>query len=443
MDTELSKVGLSAKGLGNVFSSCSDENFTFAVGRERYVVPKSLAQYISPTISQIQRSDATFNELVVDENDDEGQKFGLIMNLAKGQRIELSPVDALSLTGYAEKLGNSELFGKFSKIANVKMDSSTAIDILRSKIKWGMDREIEREFVASHLLEYGVRDLLRIPLDELEIIFSSKHLRIETESHLFALVQELVDEGGEDYEILYENVLFDYLDEEDMVKFVELIPITHVSGTLWEAIGRRLVLKVAPKTFDAARFAKGTVPFTNDPFDGIAAYLRRESGKNPVSIGVIDVECLSGNPYPEKLFDPNWKCYWSTKDAPGQWIAFKFPKHLVHLTEYTLKSANSKKGWNHLKSWVIEGSNDGENWTEIDRREDNNDLNGKGNVMTWRCENPMRARIIRLRQIGKNHRGTDDLQLNAIEFFGQLTERENSECWINTDPVREAVVIGA
>jgi hypothetical protein len=98
----------------------------------------------------------------------------------------------------------------------------------------------------------------------------------------------------------------------------------------------------------------------------------------------------------------------------------------LYVTEYTLKSPNNKAGWNHLKSWVLEGSDDGENWDEIDRREANNDLNGRSKVKTFTCQQPAKVRKLRLRQIGKNHHNADDIQLSGVEFFGRLFNAELS-----------------
>ena len=36
---------------------------------------------------------------------------------------------------------------------------------------------------------------------------------------------------------------------------------------------------------------------------------------------------------------------------------------------YTVRSCEDSTGDHHLKSWVIEVSNDGSSWEEIDRRE--------------------------------------------------------------------------
>jgi hypothetical protein len=153
---------------------------------------------------------------------------------------------------------------------------------------------------------------------------------------------------------------------------------------------------------------------------GIAAYFRKKTGENPVKGGLINVSYLTGNPYCDKLFEKDWKCYWSSGNSAGQWIAFNFPKHAVVVTDYTLKSPNIKKGWNHLKNWVIEGTMDGVEWFEIDRREGCEDLNGSGKVATWKCQQPRKVRTVRIRQIGKNHRNLDDIQLSGVEFFGRV-----------------------
>jgi hypothetical protein len=67
---------------------------------------------------------------------------------------------------------------------------------------------------------------------------------------------------------------------------------------------------------------------------------------------------------------------------------------------------------------VIEGSIDGSNWIEIDRRDNNNELNGKNISHQFEVSHPDEFQIIRLRQIGKNHAGYDYLTFCAFEVFG-------------------------
>jgi hypothetical protein len=57
---------------------------------------------------------------------------------------------------------------------------------------------------------------------------------------------------------------------------------------------------------------------------------------------------------------------------------------------------------------------------EIDRRENNNELNGKEVVKTFAVSRPGSFGRIRLRQTGLNHDGNNLLVLCAFELFGGI-----------------------
>ena len=99
------------------------------------------------------------------------------------------------------------------------------------------------------------------------------------------------------------------------------------------------------------------------------------------------------------------------------WICFDFKDKTVRLTKYSVKSG----GCHYLHDWVIEGSNDGSNWQELDRR-NTQDLNEKFIAKTCECSRASgnSFRYLRLRQMGKNSGGNDQIQLSEIEFFGIL-----------------------
>jgi hypothetical protein len=84
-------------------------------------------------------------------------------------------------------------------------------------------------------------------------------------------------------------------------------------------------------------------------------------------------------------------------------------------THYTIRSER-------LKSWVIEGSTDQINWTEIDRQNANENLNADHSVATFPVANAVECCFIRLTQAGKNRLGNDQLVIWAFEIFGTLFE---------------------
>jgi hypothetical protein len=86
-----------------------------------------------------------------------------------------------------------------------------------------------------------------------------------------------------------------------------------------------------------------------------------------------------------------------------------------------------------LKSWLVEGSLDGESWTEIDRQTDRTVWSDSGDLVTssFTVSTPMECRFIRLTQIGKNSYpanqwdsgvGQYRLRIRNVEFFGTLYE---------------------
>jgi hypothetical protein len=71
---------------------------------------------------------------------------------------------------------------------------------------------------------------------------------------------------------------------------------------------------------------------------------------------------------------------------------------------------------------VIEGSNDGSSWVEVDRRSNTRDLDGSSLTKTFPVCRSAEFQMIQLRQIGKNSAGNDVLAFSCLEIFGSLTE---------------------
>jgi hypothetical protein len=160
------------------------------------------------------------------------------------------------------------------------------------------------------------------------------------------------------------------------------------------------------------------------PFDGIISYLTRKHGGNVHEKGIVTITSKS-DMYDDpqyamhgdvrtyfKVADLTSDSYFISKDAPGQWICWDFHELRVRPTHYTIKSM-------FLKSWVVESSLDGDAWTTIDRKTDNDDFKSLGTA-SFDVSHSAECRFIRLTQTGKNHSGKDWLRIHAVEFFGTL-----------------------
>jgi hypothetical protein len=109
--------------------------------------------------------------------------------------------------------------------------------------------------------------------------------------------------------------------------------------------------------------------------------------------------------------------------SPNNWICYDFRDRRIAPTHYTIRSEyDDRSNSINLRSWAVEVSNDGRNWQQIDRRENNRDLNGYNLTKTFAVQKEEMGRYVRLVNIGRNHHGTNALCLTAWELFGTLVE---------------------
>jgi hypothetical protein len=184
--------------------------------------------------------------------------------------------------------------------------------------------------------------------------------------------------------------------------------------------------------------------------DGIIAHLTRECGGNVHDHDVVDITCGSfeeetqspnshsgvydNDPkYAAKnaadlesglLFDSPYRK--KKEDIPhtkNNWICYDFKEKRIVLTHYAIRTNINGPGNAHLKSWLVETSADGENWREVAREENNQQLNnGSRFTATFAVAGGGECPFIRLVNIGRNHYGNDCLNISAWEIFGSLIE---------------------
>ena len=129
--------------------------------------------------------------------------------------------------------------------------------------------------------------------------------------------------------------------------------------------------------------------------------------------------------YTKNLLDFNQdNIYASKPEDQTAWICFDFKNMKIELSHYSIKSHNSSPGYNHIKNWVIEISDDGKEWTKIDEHSNYTELNGRSIIKTFKISQKHFSRFIRLRNNGEFYGCNNGfcLCLNSIEFYGQLQE---------------------
>jgi hypothetical protein len=95
----------------------------------------------------------------------------------------------------------------------------------------------------------------------------------------------------------------------------------------------------------------------------------------------------------------------------NHWLCYDFKMRRVAPTHYAVRTNSdippAQFHGFHLKSWLVEVSEDGQNWREADHKEDNEDLDGESRTRTFAVAGEHVCRFIRLVQIGTNHSGDD------------------------------------
>jgi hypothetical protein len=92
----------------------------------------------------------------------------------------------------------------------------------------------------------------------------------------------------------------------------------------------------------------------------------------------------------------------------------------IAVTHYFLRSNGDGVNGKHLRSWVIEVSQDGSNWNEIDRQENHDGLKGPNQSYVFEVRSIVETRFIRIRMIDSNWQGNQHLYFRVFEVFGGI-----------------------
>ena len=164
-------------------------------------------------------------------------------------------------------------------------------------------------------------------------------------------------------------------------------------------------------------------------FQGIIKYLEDKSGMDIHEQGIVTINASSYIANMKNVIDYKHDDDWQSKNIQNSWWEINFRKIKVQINGYSIKthSASSMSG-NHLKNWVIEGKNEGEEWEEIDRQ-DNNDLKGPLYEHYYSLKEMTKPyQYIRIKIIGKDHyyyshnKDYYFLYFNQFEIFGEINE---------------------
>lgn len=166
-------------------------------------------------------------------------------------------------------------------------------------------------------------------------------------------------------------------------------------------------------------------------FNGIFRYLTEKIG-NICDNGTISITSSSvhndfdSSYIPQNLvnYHMDSKYFYAETDDTYFWVCFDFKSMEVEISSYTIKSNHWGTNIGHIKSWVMEISDNGTDWTEIDKHDNDPSLNGRLLVRTFNVRPNKFARFCRFRHTGK-YWGGSGAGFHSIEFYGRLKMPES------------------
>lgn len=357
--------------------------------------------------------------------------FIQVMDLLKGGSIEISEENKDVLFEIAKSLEITELYECIMSLYPEQLTVANVLTHLTLKANMQLPNSNEVDFVAANILSFDKAELAKLPNTVMCEILSSDALPKDKHEEIYFLVESATKANPSCFS-LFEKVSFEHLRVETMSRFISLCDnmkgcISLYSG-VWRALCKRLLLDVSEGGAqlpipDEKPSVK--ISMTNDsfPLEGILHYLTQKGNGNVHKTGLVKVTSSSHYSirHPYKIVDFTQDEYFYSNDAKNQWLQYEFNGYIITPESYTLKTRTYGGGY-HIMSWAIMGSNDGENWSEIDRRENVTEMNDEGVVKSFKVTNPMSCKFVRICQTGPNSLGTDVMTLARFELFGAVQE---------------------
>ena len=405
-----------------------NDKFKFIINQNVYEIPLSLAIGLSPLISEKYLTDPTFNSFFIDDED---------LNKEFSNFLEGKPILDSIYYKIGKYLGNNKMIQKMLKKTEITKDTVGKL-IYFKRNNENMDIKEELGFMSQHIDEME-EEIYKLNVEEVLYLFRLPTLKIDSENTLWKILKHFL--LNEKREIFRQqifgciNILF--LSKEHFVDYIETIDSNSIDIHIWNSLKNCIYDYVENIPFHSRTLGtnKITIEYKNEPFNGLFNYLHKKCDGNPHEKKIITVSASSNIwKNPETVLDyPNIEG-WQSDMNPNNWIQFNFKTMMVNIDGYSLKTYNRASNIGHLKNWVIEGSSNGSEWVEIDKRENNNDLNGCYFEHYFPISTRKSYQYIRIRSIGKDH--CEDSNTFAIshymtivnfEIFGSLFQDDTIE----------------
>jgi hypothetical protein len=409
----LKTLPLSSTAMKNLVKQGNEYAFDWIVGSSRFRSTWMCAEVWSPKIAKLRATDPSIAEYVV-ETPDPNNQFESFLEISEGgeSRVDESNLDfLLSLFREFQNWGQCRtLRAAFGQELAISKDESLPLELLDAECEEGI------KTLASKFWKLTREQFCQIPLTTLSLVLDHESLKISSEDLLYQFISGEIP-TNRDYFQMLRFIKFTRLSGASIVHFNALTEdyFDLINLDLWKMIGQRLGLPVGYNCTRSHHTKHIYCPLDErERPDGIIAYLSRGMEDCPGrALLEITTRSVANDQDPE--ITAAWIAHgneFTSKDEADQWVCLQLSHRRVRPTHYSFYST--------AKSWILEGSQDGTNWTEIDRRTDIDWPEDKSR-QSFNVSRSEECKFLRLAQTDKNTEGTDTLHFDCFEIFGH--------CW--------------
>jgi hypothetical protein len=352
--------------------------------------------------------DLSITEYVI-ESKITDQEFELLISTGEDSTIFADESNCEQLLSITREFGNFDLYDMLLDRFHGNFNISQPSKFLN------LCSEISISFLSSQFYRLTSSDIDDIPRSALFHILSHDSLSISSEDSLYSYLCSRISVNPEYCDFL-RFVRFEYVSRECFSDYISFHPIAG-GLPLWNALSLRLLSRLSYVEIHCPLDERQRRARWNKPMNGILAYLTRKHGGNVHAEGIVTLTSnlneRDGN-WLGNLVDGNFKsCFW-TGEEPDQRVCLDFHTMHVRPTHYRLRAGLAC----YPNSWVVDGSLDGENWTEIHVRSAKD-----GDCPKFLPTNSVECRFIRITFTGPDpYWGSYADAFVAFEVFGTLLE---------------------
>lgn len=423
------QVRLKKSSILSVPIECFSKDFSFIVNGEEFKTSHLFADLLSKKICQMHTIDPTCNMYIL--NTKNNGDFSKFLNLINFQSTNFVENELPFFLEIIDILGTNSL--EISDLLNyTEITKDKVFPLINKHQKYGQfySKILKEEisFVSSHFFELCEEHenlLIDLNIRILQCILNDTELKINDEDQLLRFINKLYVKDINN-SILYENVIFSNVSKEGMTDFVSFFDINDITVGIWRGLTERLTNN--EEKMNSNRYKnlkeKADLPYKeNQTFSGIIKYLKdKQLNKIEDEINITH-SSVRGNGQESSnvvLYERDDK-YFCSKNLQNSWICFEFKNHQVILTDYIIKTTVWNTNWNP-KSWIVEGSLDGNTWDTLDEQKDCPYLKENNCVhkFTVSSQSSKSYRFIRFSQTGPNWADSYHFSLKRLELYGNI-----------------------